>query len=110
MVKGGTLKDDADWSKLGIKDGHTFMMMGTADADIPKAPVQQTVFVEDLTEDEVSSLGAVETLQIRSDTMPGCLSSRVDQSWKHLLHERYYSVSKSRARTACFVTTVCFPL
>lgn len=29
MVKGGLLKDDADWNTLGIKPGHAFMMMGT---------------------------------------------------------------------------------
>jgi len=54
MVKGGTLKDDQDWSTLGLKDGHVFMMMGTAETDIPKAPQNKTVFVEDLSSDELA--------------------------------------------------------
>ncbi|KAK4395162.1 Ubiquitin carboxyl-terminal hydrolase 7 [Sesamum angolense] len=37
MVKGGLLKDDADWSKVGVKEGQKLMMMGTAD-EIVKAP------------------------------------------------------------------------
>ena len=36
-VKGGMLKDDADWHKLGIKPGAKLMMMGTADK-VPEAP------------------------------------------------------------------------
>ena len=32
MVKGGMLKDDADWSALGIKPGQKLMMMGSAGA------------------------------------------------------------------------------
>ena len=71
MIKGGLLKDDTTWDKvtdlknvlsLGFcicltrKDvlftqGYTFMLMGTADA-LPQAPVQKTVFVEDMTEQE----------------------------------------------------------
>ncbi|CAI5942998.1 unnamed protein product, partial [Closterium sp. NIES-65] len=51
MVKGGLLQDDADWSKLGIKEGQRLMMMGTADA-APVAPAQAVVFVEDLPEEE----------------------------------------------------------
>jgi hypothetical protein len=53
MVKGGMLKDDADWSTLGIKEGHTFMMMGSAD-EIPKGPVERPVFVEDLAPNEAA--------------------------------------------------------
>lgn len=51
MVKGGLLKDDDDWSTLGLKEGQKLMMMGTADA-IVKAPEKGTVFVEDLPEEE----------------------------------------------------------
>lgn len=40
------LKDDADWKALGIKDGHTFMLMGSAESDIVKEPVERPVFVE----------------------------------------------------------------
>lgn len=57
MVKGGLLKDDSDWSTLGVKQGQKLMMMGTAD-EIVKAPEKGPVFVEDLPEEEqVLSLG-----------------------------------------------------
>ncbi|KAF9919144.1 Ubiquitin carboxyl-terminal hydrolase 14 [Lobosporangium transversale] len=49
IVKGGTLKDDADMNKLGLKNGHTFMMMGTA-GELPKAPEKKILFAEDMTE------------------------------------------------------------
>ncbi|KAG6669202.1 hypothetical protein I3843_01G218700 [Carya illinoinensis] len=52
MVKGGLLKDDADWSALGVKEGQKLMMMGTAD-EIIKAPEKGPVFVEDLPEEEL---------------------------------------------------------
>ncbi|PKI79458.1 hypothetical protein CRG98_000149 [Punica granatum] len=51
MVKGGLLKDDADWKTVGIKQGQKLMMMGTAD-EIVKAPEKGPVFVEDLPEEE----------------------------------------------------------
>ena len=51
MVKGGMLKDDADWSKVAIKGGQKLMMMGTADK-VPEAPQSSQVFLEDLPESE----------------------------------------------------------
>ncbi|XP_068648375.1 ubiquitin carboxyl-terminal hydrolase 6-like [Aristolochia californica] len=51
MVKGGLLKDDADWSTIGVKEGQKLMMMGTAD-EIIKAPEKGPVFMEDLPEEE----------------------------------------------------------
>ncbi|XP_047334493.1 ubiquitin carboxyl-terminal hydrolase 6-like [Impatiens glandulifera] len=51
MVKGGLLKDDADWSTLGVKQGQKIMMMGTAD-EIVNAPEKGPVFMEDLPEEE----------------------------------------------------------
>lgn len=51
MVKGGLLKDDADWSKVGVKEGQKLMMMGTAD-EIVKAPEKSPVFAEDMPEEE----------------------------------------------------------
>ncbi|CAK7356823.1 unnamed protein product [Dovyalis caffra] len=51
MVKGGLLKDDADWVTLGVKEGQKLMMMGTAD-EIVKAPEKGPVFMEDLPEEE----------------------------------------------------------
>ncbi|GAV80267.1 ubiquitin domain-containing protein/UCH domain-containing protein [Cephalotus follicularis] len=51
MVKGGLLKDDADWSKLGVKQGQKLMMMGSVD-EIVKPPENGPVFVEDLPEEK----------------------------------------------------------
>ena len=51
MVKGGMLKDDADWNKVAVKDGQKLMMMGTADR-VPEAPQSSHVFLEDLPENE----------------------------------------------------------
>ncbi|WOK91358.1 ubiquitin carboxyl-terminal hydrolase 6 [Canna indica] len=51
MVKGGLLKDDADWTTLSVKEGQKLMMMGTAD-EIVKAPEKGPVFMEDLPEEE----------------------------------------------------------
>ena len=42
MVKGGMLKDDADWAKLGIKPGQKLMMMGSAGAQYRPWPVTRT--------------------------------------------------------------------
>jgi len=57
LVKGGQLKDDTDLSKLGVKPGHTFMMMGTpsgaGDIAKPKEPIR---FLEDMTEAEAAQL------------------------------------------------------
>ncbi|GBG68788.1 hypothetical protein CBR_g3328 [Chara braunii] len=50
-VKGGLLQDEGDWSKLGVKSGQRLMMMGTAE-EIPSAPKQGPVFVEDLPEED----------------------------------------------------------
>ncbi|CAI9114281.1 OLC1v1014963C1 [Oldenlandia corymbosa var. corymbosa] len=52
MVKGGLLKDDADWSKVGVKEGQRLMMMGTAD-EIVKAPEKGPVFAEDMPEEDL---------------------------------------------------------
>eukprot|EP00873_Tetraselmis_striata_P024754 jgi/Tetstr1/445018/TSEL_032826.t1 len=51
MVKGGLLKDDGDWAKVGLKEGQKLMMMGTAGA-VVEAPKEETVFLEDLPEEE----------------------------------------------------------
>lgn len=59
LVKGGQLKDETDLSKLGVKPGHTFMMMGTPSGDSagmiakPKEPIR---FLEDMTEAEAAQL------------------------------------------------------
>jgi ubiquitin carboxyl-terminal hydrolase 14 len=56
MIKGGILKDDSDWNKLNIQNGYTFMMMGSVETDIPKEPETKTIFMEDLSSDQVLSL------------------------------------------------------
>lgn len=49
MIKGKVLKDDDDWSKLGLKDGMTVMMMGTAEGKELKEPNKPIKFLEDMT-------------------------------------------------------------
>lgn len=56
MVKGGMLKDDADWAPLGIKPGQKLMMMGSRD-EAPQAPKNAPIFVEDLPEEEQDVTG-----------------------------------------------------
>lgn len=53
MMKGVTLKDDA-WGNMKLKDGAMLLMMGTAD-ELPQEPVQKTVFMEDMTEQQLAS-------------------------------------------------------
>ncbi|KAL0952715.1 hypothetical protein HGRIS_006950 [Hohenbuehelia grisea] len=54
MVKGGMLKDDANWSKIAPKEGQTFMVIGAA-GELPKPPEKKTVFLEDLDDEELAS-------------------------------------------------------
>ena len=56
IVKGGQLKDDQDMSKLAIKPGHNFLMMGTpaGGAAVLNKPKQEQKFVEDMTEAEAA--------------------------------------------------------
>ena len=44
MIKGGTLKDD-DWGKLALREGMSFMVLGTA-GELPKPPEKKIVFLE----------------------------------------------------------------
>ena len=48
-----TLKDDQDLTSLNIKQNQTIMLVGTAD-QVPTAPTEKTVFVEDLPPEEVN--------------------------------------------------------
>jgi ubiquitin carboxyl-terminal hydrolase 14 len=60
LVKGGQLKDDTDLSKLGVKPGHTFMMMGTASGGGIEKPKEKIRFLEDMTEAEAAQIeGAI---------------------------------------------------
>ena len=46
-------KDDTALSALNLKDGHVFMMMGTA-GELPKAPEVPVKFMEDMTETQLA--------------------------------------------------------
>jgi ubiquitin carboxyl-terminal hydrolase 14 len=58
LVKGSQLKDDTDLSKLNLKRGHVFMMMGTpsdsAAAAALEKPKEKIRFLEDMTEAEAA--------------------------------------------------------
>jgi len=54
-VKGGTLKDDADLSTLGLKAGQNLMLMGSADK-VPEPPPVATVFAEDMPAVDVAAM------------------------------------------------------
>ena len=43
-VKGGLLKDDADWTKLGLKAGQKLMLMGSAEQVSTRTSVCQAWF------------------------------------------------------------------
>ncbi|KAI0744597.1 cysteine proteinase [Earliella scabrosa] len=47
MIKGGMLKDDTDWRKVGPKAGQTFMVIGAA-GELPKPPSTPIQFLEDM--------------------------------------------------------------
>ncbi|KAI0354233.1 cysteine proteinase [Trametes cingulata] len=49
MIKGGILKDDTDWRKVGPKAGQTFMVIGAA-GELPKPPETPVKFLEDMDE------------------------------------------------------------
>ncbi|XP_076829138.1 ubiquitin carboxyl-terminal hydrolase 14 [Brachyhypopomus gauderio] len=53
MIKGGTLKDD-EWGNIKLKNGMTFLMMGSAEA-LPEEPTVRPMFVEDMTEEQLAS-------------------------------------------------------
>lgn len=53
MVKGGILKDDANWAKIAPKEGQTFMVIGAA-GELPKAPSNPVIFLEDLDDTELA--------------------------------------------------------
>ncbi|CAD6887651.1 unnamed protein product [Tilletia laevis] len=53
VVKGGMLKDDTDMSKLGAKNGQTFMLIGTA-GELPKGPTGPITFLEDMTDTQLA--------------------------------------------------------
>ena len=55
LVKGGALKDDQDMAKLGLRPKQTLMLMGSA-SELPKAPIEKTLFVEDMDESQLAQI------------------------------------------------------
>ncbi|GAB1603127.1 ubiquitin carboxyl-terminal hydrolase 14-like [Argonauta hians] len=53
LAKGVILKDE-DWGNVKLKDGITFLMMGSADA-LPSQPKEKTVFLEDMNEQQLAT-------------------------------------------------------
>lgn len=54
MLKGVTLKDD-NWDNFKLKDNITILLMGSKEEDVPKEPVEKTVFLEDMNESELAT-------------------------------------------------------
>ncbi|KAG8999115.1 deubiquitinating enzyme [Tulasnella sp. 427] len=54
MIKGGMLKDDTDWSKVGPKEGQVFTVIGAA-GELPKPPSTPTAFLEDMDDKELAN-------------------------------------------------------
>jgi len=54
MLKGVTLKDE-DWDNFKLRDGATILLMGSKEEDVPKEPVEKTMFVEDMNETELAT-------------------------------------------------------
>ncbi|KAH7913651.1 hypothetical protein BJ138DRAFT_1058705 [Hygrophoropsis aurantiaca] len=53
MIKGGVLKDDTDWKKVGPKEGQTFMVIGAA-GELPKPPAKPIIFLEDMDDSQLA--------------------------------------------------------
>jgi len=64
-VKGGTVKDDAQWTDLGVKQGQVLMLMGSAEK-LAEPPQEKVVFAEDM---PAQDLAAAQT------TNPGGLAN-----------------------------------
>lgn len=62
LVKGGPLKDDADVSKLGLKQGQTIMILGTPLENVIKKDQKEDIkFVEDLKKGDLIKMGDLES-------------------------------------------------
>ncbi|KAJ1554331.1 deubiquitinating enzyme, partial [Nowakowskiella sp. JEL0078] len=54
MIKGKLLKDDTDLSTLALKDGQILTMLGNAGQVTFVTPEKQTLFVEDMTDEQIT--------------------------------------------------------
>ncbi|KAJ3361605.1 deubiquitinating enzyme [Allomyces javanicus] len=58
LLRGVQIKDDTDWSTVkNLQEGAQFMMLGTA-GELPKAPDEKPVFVEDLSKNQAAQIMA----------------------------------------------------
>ncbi|KAG9044628.1 deubiquitinating enzyme [Tulasnella sp. UAMH 9824] len=80
MIKGGMLKDDTDWSKVGPKEGQVFTVIGAA-GELPKPPSTPVTFLEDMDDKELANALNVPPR-------------------KHMLHECYRASPSQYTRTA----------
>jgi len=53
-VKGGTVKDDANWADLGVKQGQVLMLMGSAEK-LAEPPAEKMVFAEDMPAEDLAA-------------------------------------------------------
>jgi len=58
MIKGRMLKDEDDMKKVGLTNGMTIMMMGTAEGKSLQAPTKPIKFIEDMSAAEIAKIAS----------------------------------------------------
>lgn len=69
-LKGGLLKDDAEWGATGIRDGSKLTMLGSA-AAAPQAPTAAPTFLEDLPVEQQDTTGEAQRCRCRHGRQGG---------------------------------------
>jgi len=97
-IKGGKLDDNATVASLGLTNGQSLMLMGTA-GELPKEPPKPTVFVEDLNESQLDQMVKFEHSAGLSNLGNTCYLNATVQCLKSIpeLHE---SLKKFEGDTA----------